>query len=245
MGVKSMLGRYSLLGVLCALFAVQSAVLAQGVTFLIKGKVVDSKRNVLQGVQVYAKDGDEIVGKSKTTIAGEFTMTLKPGKTYFMSFERSDLFMSQQDFRVPDGKSYQEINQDFQVKVLAKGDTIQQFTLFQEGQSNSKTAELFTMLPEMMRKLLHLKVKIVVSAGNGAKQSTKGKKEKNTQKAKGKKGVQANASAPLTLIEKRIQDIRSKLIAAGAPESRIIFEEGKLKSSKDVALIVASIASDF
>ena len=245
MGVKSMLGRYSLLGVLCALFAVQSAVLAQGVTFLIKGKVVDSKRNVLQGVQVYAKDGDEIVGKSKTTIAGEFTMTLKPGKTYFMSFERSDLFISQQDFRVPDGKSYQEINQDFQVKVLAKGDTIQQFTLFQEGQSNSKTAELFTMLPEMMRKLLHLKVKIVVSAGNGAKQSTKGKKEKNIQKAKGKKGAQANASAPLTLIEKRIQDIRSKLIAAGAPESRIIFEEGKLKSPKYVALIVASIASDF
>lgn len=187
MGVKFMLGRYSLLGLLCALFAVQSAVLAQGVTFLIKGKVVDSKRNVLQGVQVYAKDGDEIVGKSKTTIAGEFTMTLKPGKTYFMSFERSDLFMSQQDFRVPDGKSYQEINQDFQVKVLAKGDTIQQFTLFQEGQSNSKTAELFTMLPEMMRKLLHLKVKIVVSAGNGAKQSTKGKKEKILKKQKARK----------------------------------------------------------
>lgn len=242
-----MLGRYYLVGLMCALLAFQGDVLrAQGITFLIKGKVIDSKRNVLQGVQVYAKDGDEIVGKSKTTAAGEFTMTLKPGKTYFMSFERSDIFMSQQDFRVPDGKTYQEINQDFQVKVLAKGDTIQQFPLFQAGQSNPGSTTLFSMLPEMMRKLNHLKVKIIVSAGNATKESAKGKKEKTTKKTKGKKGVaQAEAPAPLSLIERRIQEIRSRLLTAGAPESRITFEEGKLKSPIDVAVIVSSIASDF
>ena len=241
-----MLGMYSIMGVICALFAVQSIVLAQGVTFLIKGKVVDSKRNVLKGVQVYAKDGDEIVGKSKTTAAGEFTLTLKPGKTYFMSFERNDIFMSQQDFRVPDGKTYQEINQDFQVKVLAKGDTIQQFPVFQAGQSNAGQTVLFSMLPEMMRKLLHLKVKIVVSAGIATKVSAKGKKEKSPKKTKGKKGsAQAETLAPLSLIEKRIQEIRSRLLAAGAPESRLTFEQGKLKSPIDVALIVSSIANDF
>ena len=42
-----MLGKYSFVAMICVLLAVQSTVFAQGITFLIKGKVIDSKRKVL------------------------------------------------------------------------------------------------------------------------------------------------------------------------------------------------------
>ena len=238
MGVSTMFGRISILFVMGWCMMAMGNVYAQGITFLVKGKVIDQKRNILQGVQVYAKDGDEIVGKSKTTVSGEFTMTLKPGKKYLMSFERSDVFIAQQDFQLPNGNAYKEIMQDFQVKVMAIGDTLQKLTVFASGQSSSNSSALFTSIPEMLNKMQHLKIKILVAGGTSG---SKGKKE-SSAKGKGKKG---STSVALTLYEKRIQDIRTKLIAAGAPESRISFQEGKLKSPTDVIVVISSIAGGF
>jgi len=212
-------------------------IIAQGVTFLIKGKVVDEEKKALQGVQVIAKDGDEISGKSKTTASGEFTLTLKPGRYYSMLFERNDLFMSRQDFRVPDGTSYREITQDFEVRTFAKGDTIQQFPLFPAGQANAMPSPLFTMIPEMLKKMPHLKVKILVSEGKAS-----GKKSKTEKKTKGKKG----STTPIqTLYDLRVEEIRSKLAIAGAPEARCTFEKASLKPPFDASVVITSLASDF
>ncbi|MFM6956712.1 MAG: carboxypeptidase-like regulatory domain-containing protein [Ignavibacteria bacterium] len=218
-------------------FILSERITAQGVTFLIKGKVVDEEKKALQGVQVIAKDGDEISGKSKTTASGEFTLTLKPGRYYSMSFERNDLFMARQDFRVPDGTSYQEISQDFQLRTFAKGDTIQQFPLFPAGQANAMPSPLFTMIPEMLKKMPHLKIKVLVSEGKGS-----GKKTKAEKKTKGKKG----SSTPVqTLYDLRVEEIRSKLLIVGAPESRFTFEKASLKTPFDVSVIITTLASDF
>ena len=211
---------------------------AQGVTFLIKGKVVDGQKKALQGVQVVAKDGDEVSGKSKTTVHGEFTMTLKPGRYYSMSFDRNDLFMAKQDFRVPDGTSYQEISQEFQLRTFAKGDTIQQFPLFPAGQSNAMPSPLFTMIPEMLKKMPHLKIKVLVSEGK--KTAKKTKAEKKTKSKKGASTIPAQ-----TLYDLRVEEIRSKLVIAGAPESRITFEKANLKTPIDVSVIITTLASDF
>lgn len=228
------------IAVLCAAF-ISINMNAQGVTFLIKGKVVDGQRKPLQGVQVIAKDGDETAGKSKTTASGEFTMTLKPGRYYGMSFERNDLFMSKQDFRVPDGTTYQEISQEFQVRVFAKGDTIQQYPLFPAGQANAMPSPLFTMIPEMLRKMPHLKVKVLVSEGVISTKKTKAPK-----KTKGKKGVTAKVEeVSPSLFDRRVQEIRSKLTIAGAPESRFSFEKANFKAPIDVAVIISNIGSDF
>ena len=240
-----MFGRNMIAVLLGAIVIVSGNLFAQGVTFLIKGKVVDQKKNPLQGVQVYAKDGDDIVGKSKTTVTGEFAMTLKPGKNYVMTFDRSDILLSQQDFRIPNGNTYQEIIQEFQVRVLAKGDTIQTFSLFANGQSIPGPSTIFTMLPDLLRRMQHLKVKIVVSAGGKSKNTSTNKKEKSAKKSKSGKGASTESSLPLTLLDKRIQEIRSKLIAAGAPESRILFEEGKLSGANDVAVLITSIVGGF
>jgi hypothetical protein len=189
-------------------------------------------------VQVVAKDGDEVSGKSKTTVNGEFTMTLKPGRYYSMSFDRNDLFMAKQDFRVPDGTSYQEISQEFQLRTFAKGDTIQQFPLFPAGQSNAMPSPLFTMIPEMLKKMPHLKIKVLVSEGK-----TTGKKTKAEKKTKSKKGA---VSTPIqTLYDLRVEEIRSKLAIAGAPESRFTFEKANLKTPIDVSVIITTLASDF
>lgn len=226
--------------ILCSMFMVVN-MNAQGVTFLIKGKVVDGQRKPLQGVQVIAKDGDETAGKSKTTASGEFTMTLKPGRYYGMTFERNDLFMSKQDFRVPDGTTYQEISQEFQVRVFAKGDTIQQYPLFPAGQANAMPSPLFTMIPEMLKKMPHLKVKVLVSEG-----SPIAKKGKATKKAKGKKGKTTNIEEVATsLFDRRVEEIRSKLAIAGAPQSRFTFEKANFKAPIDVAVIISTIGSDF
>jgi hypothetical protein len=211
---------------------------AQGVTFLIKGKVVDGQKRALQGVQVIAKDGDEISGKSKTTINGEFTFTLKPGRNYSMSFERNDLYMAKQDFKVPDGTSYQEISQEFQLRTYAKGDTIQQFTLFPAGQSNAMSSPFFSMIPEMLKKMPHLKIKVLVSEGKST-----GKKAKSEKKTKGKKGASNPVSQ--TLYDLRVEELRSKLSIAGAPESRITFEKAVLKAPFDISVIITTLASDF
>jgi hypothetical protein len=197
---------------------------AQGVTFLIKGKVVDGQKRALQGVQVIAKDGDEISGKSKTTINGEFTFTLKPGRNYSMSFERNDLYMAKQDFKVPDGTSYQEISQEFQLRTYAKGDTIQQFTLFPAGQSNAMSSPFFSMIPEMLKKMPHLKIKVLVSEG---------------------KSTGASNPVSQTLYDLRVEELRSKLSIAGAPESRITFEKAVLKAPFDISVIITTLASDF
>jgi len=240
-----MFGRNMIAALLSAFVIVSGNLFAQGVTFLIKGKVVDQKKNALQGVQVYVKDGDDIAGKSKTTVNGEFTLTLKPGKNYVMSFERSDIFVSQQDFRLPNGTSYQEINQDFQIKVFAKGDTIQQHQVFSSGQSTPNSSNLFTTLPEMLKKLQHLKVKIIVAAGASAKKATKGKKEKTPKKSKGSKNKTQSTPVELTLVQSRIQAIRNALLSAGSPDSRMVFEEGKLNGSLDVAVVITSISGGF
>lgn len=214
---------------------------AQGVTFLIKGKVVDGQRKPLQGVQVIAKDGDETAGKSKTTVNGEFTMTLKPGRYYGMSFERNDLFMSKQDFRVPDGTTYQELSQEFQVRVFAKGDTIQQYPLFPAGQANAMPSPLFTMIPEMLKKMPHLKVKVLVSEASIVE-----KKAKTQKKTKGKKGKASKVEeVTSSLFDRRVEEIRSKLTIAGAPESRFTFEKANFKAPIDVAVIISTIGSDF
>jgi hypothetical protein len=226
---------------LLSMMSVANQAMAQGVTFLIKGKVVDAQKRPLQGVQVIAKDGDELVGKSKSTVAGEFTLTLKPGRYYSMSFERNDLFMSKQDFRVPDGTKYQEINQEFQLRPLSKGDTIQQFPLFPTGQANAMPSPLFTMIPEMLKKMPHLKITVVVSEGKVTAKKTKAPKKK-----KGKKGSPAIVeTASATLYDRRVEEIRSKLAIAGAPESRFTFVKSSLKAPIDVAVIVSTIASDF
>lgn len=226
--------------ILCSIFMVMS-IHAQGVTFLIKGKVVDGQRKPLQGVQVIAKDGDETAGKSKTTASGEFTMTLKPGRYYGMTFERNDLFMSKQDFRVPDGTAYQEISQEFQVRVFAKGDTIQQYPLFPAGQANAMPSPLFTMIPEMLKKMPHLKVKVLVSEG-----SVSAKKGKAPKKAKAKKGSAAKVEEVITtLYDRRVEEIRSKLTIAGAPQTRFTFEKANFKAPIDVAVIISTIGSDF
>lgn len=241
-----MLGRTFIAQLLALIVYTSLSVHGQGVTFLIKGKVVDTKKQVLQGVQVYAKDGDEIVGKSKTTNTGDFTMTLKPGRTYSMSFERSDVYVANQDFRLPNGTSYQEISQEFTIRVLSKGDTIQQFQVFSPGQSSASNSPMFSMLSTMMKKMQHLKVKIIVSEGSAVKDSGKTKKAKATKKqTKGKKGSSQAESTPPTLLELRIQELRTQLLNAGAPESRIVFEKGKLSASMDVALIINEISGGF
>ena len=240
-----MFGRNMIAALLSAFVIVSGNLFAQGVTFLIKGKVVDQKKNALQGVLVYAKDGDDIAGKSKTTVNGEFTLTLKPGKNYVMSFERSDIFVSQQDLRLPNGTSYQEITRDFQIKVFAKGDTIQQHQVFSSGQSTPNSSNLFTTLPEMLKKLQHLKVKIIVAAGAQAKNASKGKKEKTPKKSKGSKNKTQSTPVELTLVQSRIQALRNALLSAGLPESRMVFEEGKLNGSIDVAVVVSSISGGF
>jgi hypothetical protein len=238
LGVKAMLKMLIKAMLLICPFFLADQISAQGVTFLIKGKVVDGQKKALQGVQVIAKDGDEVSGKSKTTASGEFTMTLKPGRYYSMSFERNDLFMSKQDFKVPDGTSYQEISQEFQLRTFAKGDTIQQFPLFPAGQSNAMPSPLFSMIPEMLKKMPHLKIKVLVSEGK-----TTGKKTKAEKKTKSKKG--ASSTPTQTLYDLRVEEIRSKLAIAGAPESRFTFEKANLKSPIDVAVIITTLASDF
>ena len=195
----------------------------------------------MQGVQVIAKDGDETAGKSKTTVNGEFTMTLKPGRYYGMSFERNDLFMSKQDFRVPDGTTYQELSQEFQVRVFAKGDTIQQYPLFPAGQANAMPSPLFTMIPEMLKKMPHLKVKVLVSEASIVE-----KKAKTQKKTKGKKGKASKVEeVTVSLFDRRVEEIRSKLTIAGAPESRFTFEKANFKAPIDVAVIISTIGSDF
>jgi hypothetical protein len=42
-----------------------------------------------------------------------------------------------------------------------------------------------------------------------------------------------------------VEEIRSKLAIAGAPESRFTFEKANLKAPFDVSVIIATLASDF
>jgi hypothetical protein len=97
---------------------------------------------------------------------------------------------------------------------------------------------LFTMIPEMLKKMPHLKIKVLVSEGK-----TTGKKTKAEKKTKSKKG--ASSTPTQTLYDLRVEEIRSKLAIAGAPESRFIFEKANLNAPIDVAVIITTLASDF
>ena len=69
------------------------------------------------------------------------------------------------------------------------------------------------------------------------------KKTKAEKKTKSKKGA---VSTPIqTLYDLRVEEIRSKLAIAGAPESRITFEKANLKTPIDVSVIITTLASDF
>jgi hypothetical protein len=56
LGAKAMLKMLIKAMLLIGTFFLTEQIAAQGVTFLIKGKVVDGQRKALQGVQVFAKE---------------------------------------------------------------------------------------------------------------------------------------------------------------------------------------------
>ena len=90
----------------------------------------------------------------------------------------------------------------------------------------------------MLKKMPHLKIKVLVSEGK--KTAKKTKAEKKTKSKKGASSIPAQ-----TLYDLRVEEIRSKLVIAGAPESRITFEKANLKTPIDVSVIITTLASDF
>ena len=72
------------------------------------------------------------------------------------------------------------------------------------------------------------------------------KKAKTQKKTKGKKGKASKVEeVTVSLFDRRVEEIRSKLTIAGAPESRFTFEKANFKAPIDVAVIISTIGSDF
>ena len=208
---------------------------AQGTTNLLKGKVIDEAGNVLKGVQVVAKFGDETAAKSKTTSNGEFTMVLKPGNTYMVNFDRHDIFAAYQDITLPASNTYKEINQTFTLKTYAKGNVIGSYQVFQSGKTTIIDAPIFETLQKMMKKMSTLKIAITVSA-----ESLKPAKKAKPSKKKG-----AVVEPTISPVQQRLSALSDKLESLGISKFRCTISEGVVKKPSDISITVTEIESGF
>lgn len=218
-----------------ALLTVSTQLQAQGVTNLLKGKVVDEKGIALKGVQVYVKSGDDIVAKSKTTSNGDFTAVLKPGATYIVSFDRYDLFASNQDFSIPASSSYKELEQSFTVRTYTKGMSLGLFQVFPAGKTTLNNTAIFETVQQMMKKMPNMTIAITVSA-EGLKAPKKPKPSK-------KKG--AVVETPITPIQQRIDAIHAKFELLSIGTSRYTILEGTVKKPSDISITITDNESGF
>lgn len=208
---------------------------AQNVTILLKGKVVDEAGNALQGVTIQFKDGESSAGKTKSQNSGDFTIVLKPGKTYSTLFDRSDILQSDMNFTTPSVTSYQELQKTFTVRVIKKGENLGEYHVFANDKADLIESPFFEKITQMLKKMRSLTISITVS------NITKAKKAKPSKK----KGKNVQPETQLSFGQLRIKALLDKLISIGTSESRIQLIEGTVKAPNDIQVTVKDIDSTF
>lgn len=240
-----MKNRSSLIALLALLLIWQAnnTAIAQNATALVQGKVIDQAGQPVANVQVKAREGDITAGKSKTQSAGEFTIVLKPGKTYSMSFERYDIMPIAQELQIPASTSHQDINKSFTVKLFRNGDILHTEQVFKTGTAIIENRKHIEEIADLLKKVRGLGINAAVS---GAVPEVKGKKAKKAKPAPKKKGKSAEPEQPvLTLAQQRIQALADALIALGISASRFTVVESAVSAPADTQFSVREIKDLF
>ena len=145
------------------------------VPLVVKGKITDefSGSPMSLTVEFRTNDGKKI--KVKTQNDGLYQQVLNSGETVEVYFYNYNVLRIKQTYQVPDKDEYQEIEQNFTVKKLVKGNSIYKLDFFSKSKSSiNGTADSFLKdLNITMRFNRHVKFDFYVDAHDTYSSSSK------------------------------------------------------------------------
>ncbi|MDP4219846.1 MAG: carboxypeptidase-like regulatory domain-containing protein [Bacteroidota bacterium] len=119
------LHRIASLTALCALFFISipkiSSAQIGGINALVKGSVSNTSGAPAEGVTITAYKGTEQVRTTKSTPEGKFTLVLKPGTVYRLSFVSAKYYFHEEPLSIQQSDKYLEVPVQVSLKELELG----------------------------------------------------------------------------------------------------------------------------
>jgi len=126
-----------------------------GVNALVKGSVMSASGGIADGVSITAYQGTEQIRSTKSTPEGKFTMVLKPGTQYRITFASTKYYFHEEQLSVPASDKYEEVPVQVSLKELDLGKPFSFSNLVFEPKSSSISQNVMADLENIANAMKH------------------------------------------------------------------------------------------
>jgi ribosomal protein L21E len=197
-------------------FALVSFANAQ-IPLLVKGKIVDefTGKPVICTIEFRTDNGKKI--KITTQEDGLYQQVLTSGSTYEVYLYNWDVLRKSENYTVPDLDDFQEVNKDFKVKKLEKGNKVFDLNFFDNTSSilNGSSEEFLKELNTIMRFNRHVQFAFHINAHDSYSKSN----SKIKSLVEKRKATLSEKLSKYPMIKERVSIIIDESKPSGKPDN--------------------------
>jgi hypothetical protein len=204
-----------------------------GVNALVKGSVTTTSGGIPDGVSITAYQGTEQIRTTKSTPEGKFTIVLKPGNQYRVTFASAKYYYHEEQLSIPASDKYQEVPMQVSLKELETGRPFTFSNLIFEPKSSNISQNVLGDLESIASAMKHNpKLSLVGTVYPDETPTGKRAKEQNALAASRKSALVAFFAAKNISPSSISIDISTSVPANGTFERMISVDQSSSTKSK-------------